>query len=352
MEERDKKTELLVGLFLFVGLLLLGGLILQFGSVRELLKTTYEITVPFPNATGIKEGTPIMLGGSKIGKVPRMPKLNEQFNGVIIPLEIYQDKKIPIDAKFSIGTAGLLGDSYIEIRPTGAVPQAFIEPGAVLTSSNVVVSGGLGALQDTASQVGKKADLVMDDMRHVLADVRVTMGKVNTEALSADSLKHFRDSMEHLNGTMARLDSKVLSDENANNLKEAISELKDAATGFKNTARNLDEQTKRLGPMFDKLEPAIAKTDQIMVGLDSSLKSLKVVADNLAGATKGMKRGDGLLTALFNDDKLKYDFKDLVSNMKRNGVLFYKDNAEKISAEERRNAPAVPRSPLLRPGGR
>jgi hypothetical protein len=35
MEEHDKKTELMVGLFLFVGLLLLGGLSLQFGSLRE-----------------------------------------------------------------------------------------------------------------------------------------------------------------------------------------------------------------------------------------------------------------------------------------------------------------------------
>lgn len=352
MEERDKKTELLVGLFLFVGLLLLGGLILQFGSVRELMKTTYEITVPFPDGTGIKEGTPIVLGGSKIGKVPRAPKLNEQFNGVIIPLEIYHDKKIPIDAKFSIGTSGLLGDAYVEIRPTGNTTNQYIEPGAVLTKDNVSVSGGLGALQDTASQVGKKADLVMDDMRHVLADVRVTMGKVNTEALSEDTLKHFRNSIERLNGTMARLDSKVLSDENAQNLKDAISELKEAAIGFKNTAKNLDDQTKRLGPMIDKFEPVIAKSDQVMTTMDSTLKSFKVVADNLAGATKGMKPGDGLLNALFSDQKLKTDFRDLIANMKRNGVLFYRDNAEKISAEEQRKAPAPHLSPLGRPGGR
>ena len=37
MDERDKKTELLVGLFLFVGLIMLALLILQFGSVRSLM---------------------------------------------------------------------------------------------------------------------------------------------------------------------------------------------------------------------------------------------------------------------------------------------------------------------------
>ncbi len=35
MEERDKKTELLVGLFLLIGLLLISGLILEFSSVLE-----------------------------------------------------------------------------------------------------------------------------------------------------------------------------------------------------------------------------------------------------------------------------------------------------------------------------
>ena len=343
MEERDKKTELLVGLFLFIGLMLLGGLILQFGSVRELLKKTYEITVPFADGTGVKEGTPVMLGGSKIGKVPRLPKLNDQSNGVIVALEIYQDKKIPKDAKFSIGTAGLLGDAFVEIRPSGRDTESYIEPGSVLTASNVSTGGGLGALQDTASQISKKADLVMDDLRSALSDIKETVTKVNKDALSPQTILHFKESIEHLNGTMTRVDTKLLGDENANNLKTAIAELKEAATGFKNTAQTLDTQTKRLGPMFDKLDPAIARADGVMKGLDDALKSIKTVADNLAVATKGMKNGDGLLRALFSDEKLKNDFKDLIANMKHNGVLFYRDNADKARVdEEEKRGPTQP----------
>ena len=347
MEDRDKKTELLVGLFLFIGLLLLGTLILQFGSVREVFKTTYEITVPFPDANGVKEGTPVVLGGSKIGKVPRIPKLNDQFNGVIIPLEIYQDKKIPSDSKFTIGTAGLLGDSFIEIRTSGKPTESYIKPGTVLTKENVGSSGGLGALQDSASQISKKADLVMDDLRSALVDIKEVVMKVNKDALGPKTIKDFGDSMEHLNQTMTRVDTQVLGDDNANNLKTAISELKEAATSFKSVAQNLDSQVKRLGPMFDKLDPAISKADNVMTDLDASLKSIKVVTDNLGAATKGMKAGDGLLKALFSDEKLKTDFKDLISNIKRNGVLFYKDNSDKIRAEEEEKRPSS--QPLRRP---
>ena len=334
MEERDKKTELLVGLFLLVGMLLLGVLILRFGSVLEYFKTTYEITVPFPDAAGVKQGTPVVLGGSKIGKVPRMPQLNDQFNGVIIPLEIYDDKKIPADSKFTIGTSGLLGDSFIEIRTSGKAPDKYITPGTFITKESVGTGGGLGALQDSASQISKKADLVMDDLRSALVDIKEMVMKVNKDALGPQTIKEFNESIQHLNSTMTRVDTKVLGDENSNNLKTAIAELKDAATSFKNVAQNLDTQTKRLGPMFDKLDPAISKADNVMTDLDASLKSIKVVADNLGVATKGMKSGDGLLKALFSDEKLKTDFKDLVSNIKRNGVLFYKDNADKIRAED------------------
>ncbi|MDB6139479.1 MAG: ABC-type transporter Mla maintaining outer rane lipid asymmetry, component MlaD [Verrucomicrobiaceae bacterium] len=346
MEERDKKTELLVGLFLFIGLLLLGGLILQFGSVREVLRKTYEITVPFADGTGVKEGTPVMLGGSKIGKVPHLPRLNEQFNGVIVTLEIYQEKKIPKDAKFSIGTAGLLGDAFVEIRPTGKDTESYIEPGTVLTADNVAASG---SLQDTATQVGKKADLVMDDMRAALGEVKDAMGKVNKDALGADTLKHFRESIEHLNGTMTRMDTKVMGDENTGNLKSAIADIKDGAASFKTSAKNLEDGTKRLDTMFEKLDPAITKVDRIMVDLDTSIKSFKTVADNLAGATKGMKNGDGLFKSLFTDDKLKNDFSALISNMKHNGVLFYRDNADKRKTEEdEQRGPVV--SPLRKPG--
>lgn len=355
MDERDKKTELLVGLFLTIGLVLLGLLILQFGSVREHFKDTYEITVPFPDATGVKVGTPIMLGGSRIGKVPRMPKLNEHFNGVIVPLEIYKDKRIPKDAKFSIGTAGLLGDAFVEIRPTGAATTAYIDPGAHLTDEDVQKGGGISGLQDTAQQVGKKVDVALEDIRGAVADLRVSLKKINDGALSDKTLADFRESMEHLNGTMKRVDDKVLGEENAANLKAAIADIKDAAAGFKASAKNAQDATAKLGPMFDKLDPAIAKVDKVVDRADEALKSIKTGADSFAAATKKLNSGDGLLQALMSDRQLKNDFKsaiadlkDVASNVKRSGFVWYKNIADKEKAEQQqKKEPEPPQRPPL-----
>jgi ABC-type transporter Mla subunit MlaD len=109
MEERDKKTELLVGLFLTVGLIMLSLLVLQFGSVRDLFKGSYFLSVSFPNASGLKEASPVVLAGKRIGKVKNKPRHNETYTGVIIDLEIFEGEKIPSGSTFTVTTAGLMG---------------------------------------------------------------------------------------------------------------------------------------------------------------------------------------------------------------------------------------------------
>lgn len=344
MIDRDKKTEMLVGLFVLVGLLMLGGLILQFGRVREIFKDTYHLRVAFPNASGIKEGSPVYLGGSRVGKVRKNPELNATFNGVIIDLELFKDVQIPRDAVFGIGSAGLMGDALVEIKPTGNETKDFIphDYDKVIDGSK---SGGLSDLQGQAEGVAKKVDLVLDDVRTALVDVKGAMEKINKGALSDTTIQDFKQSMEHLNKTMTRVDDKVLGEENATNLKAALADLKDAAASFKTSAKNVEESSKKLGPMFDKLDPAIAKADKVMTTADESLQSIKKAADSFSLAARNITTGKGLLGALINDPELKDEFSDLIYNLKRNGVIFYKNTADKEVPKEQ---PAAKPTPFFR----
>lgn len=333
MIDSDKKTEMLVGLFVFVGLLLLGGLILQFGRVREVFKDTYHLRVAFPNAAGIKDGSPVFLGGSRVGKVDKKPKLNDTFTGVIIDLELFKDVMIPADATFAIGSAGLMGDALVEIKPTGKKTDVFLphDYDKIIEGEQ---AGSLNDLQSTAKSVGEKVDVVLDDVRVGLKDIRTAMAKVNQGALSDSTIQNFKDSIEHLHNTLKRVDDKVLGDENAQNLKSALADLKDAAASFKNASKNIEESSKRLGPMFDKLDPAIARADKVMATADESLQSIKKAADNFAIAAQNITSSKGLLGALMNDQRLMSDFRDLIYNFKVNGPLWYKDTASKLRAED------------------
>lgn len=348
MIDSDKKTEMLVGLFLFVGLLMLGGLILQFGRVREVFKDTYTLRVEFANASGIKEGSPVFLGGSRVGKVNHKPELNTTFTGVIIDLELFKDVLVPADATFAVSSAGLMGDALIEIKPSGKETDVFLphDYDKIIAGEK---AGGLSDLQSTAKSVGEKVDGVLDEVKIALTDVKQAMSKINKGALADGTIQDFKEGMEHLNSTLKRVDEKVLGDENAENLKTALADLKEAAASFKSASKNVEESSKKLGPMFDKLDPAIAKAEGVMASADESLQSIKKAADAFSAAAENITTGKGLLGALMNDQRLMTDFRDLIYNFKVNGPLWYKDTAERLRAEElKRQSDEQPKRGIFR----
>lgn len=331
----NRKTELLVGLFLLVGLTMVGALILQFGRVNEMFSDSYTLKLAFPNAPGIKKGSPVYLGGSRIGKVRDKPLLEPDSSGVTLEIEIFGDKRVPKSSSFLVGTNGLMGDALIDIKidlkDDGSDITDFypFDYDKIIDGSR---DGGLGSLQDTAASAAKKVDVVLDDVKLALTDIRTAMKKVNEGALSDDVISDFKQSMEHLNKTMTRVDDKVLGEENAANLKAAISDIKDAAASFKKTATNLETTTAKLGPMFDKLDPAIAKADKVMTSADQALTSVKKGVDDFAAIARSMRSGDGLMAALLNDPELKGEFKALIGNLKERGILRYKDLSEPAPA--------------------
>jgi phospholipid/cholesterol/gamma-HCH transport system substrate-binding protein len=334
MEERDKKTELLVGLFLTFGLLLLGMLVLQFGSVRELFKTSYEITVPFPDGTGIRDGTPVRLGGSKVGKVPRQPVLDADFKGVLITLEIYDHVKIPKDAKFGIGTAGLLGDSFIEIRTTGTESEAYIEPGSQLPKENVVGATGLGALQDSAKDLGKQAEDVLAEIKLAVKDLRVSLDKINGKALGDENMNELKESFAHLNSVLKRLDEKTLGEETSKDVKEAVASFKAAAKSMEEAAKKFDPIVTKIDSASGKIDSAAGKADTVMANADKAIKSIDEAADSLGKVGTDLRKGEGLLPALIHDRTLKNEFSMLISNLRQKGVLWYKDKAGEQQARQ------------------
>jgi ABC-type transporter Mla subunit MlaD len=337
----NRKTELLVGLFLLVGLAMVGAIILQFGRVNELFKDSYTLTLAFPNAPGIKKGSPVYLGGSRIGKVKDTPLLEADSSGVTLQIEVFGDKRIPKSSTFLVGTNGLMGDALIDIKITQKTDAGPITEFYAF-DHNVIIQGaregGLGGLQDSAASAAKKVDVALDDVKLALTDVRTAMKKINEGALSDQVIGDFKESMEHLKNTMTRVDEKVLGEENAANLKIAISDIKDAAGSFKKSATNFEATTAKLSPMIDKLDPAIAKADKVMIRADEALTSVKKAADELATVGRTLRTGNGLMAALMNDPELKKEFSSLIGNLKQRGILRYKDLSDEAPA------PAAPPS--------
>lgn len=96
-----------------------GFLVWSVGGSAGTLRASYPLVAQFPNVDGIQPGTEVRLAGVRIGRVGRVD-LNRQTYLAKATLEIPDDIALPTDTAALIQSDGLLGGSYLELRPGGA----------------------------------------------------------------------------------------------------------------------------------------------------------------------------------------------------------------------------------------
>ena len=272
MNRHERGLEFKVGIFVFAGLAMLGALVVQFGRLGEGFKTYYTVTVQFSDASGLLKGSDVLLAGARIGKVSGGPRLVREGTGVAVPLKIYDYIKIAEGSKFTVGSSGLLGDRFVDVKMPPGVPTKFLPPNAYVN----------GARETGIDDLTREGGALVGDLRGVVQ-------KIDT--------------------TVTRLNEDVLSKESAQNLKSSIAHLNEATSAFA-------ESAKKLGPVVDKA--------------DSAMDSAKKAADDLQRVLSSATQGRGVLAALLTNQELANDLRALVSNLRAHGVLFYRDTAAKI----------------------
>jgi len=269
MNRHERGLEFKVGIFIFIGCVALAGLVVKFGRLGEGVKTYYELTVRFADASGLLTNSDVLLGGAKIGRVSGGPRLVPDGPGVAVPLRIYDYVKLPLGSKFSVGSSGLLGDRFVTVTPPTGPPNGYIQKNAFIDGTRE------SGFDDLTRQGGA-----------LVGDLRTTVQKLNQDTLSAQNLDNLKASMEHL--------------------KEA---------------------TNALAQSSKKLDGVIDKADLTMVSAEKAADSLQ---DAIADARKMLRnamQGKGLVAALLNDQGLANDLHALITNLREHGVLFYRDSA-------------------------
>jgi ABC-type transporter Mla subunit MlaD len=274
--------------------------------------------------------TDVRLGGVKIGRVAESPTVNlESYGGAIVQLEIFADFQVPAGSKFTIGSNGLLGDSLVEIEAPNKRDGTFIEPGSIVEGSS---SGGFGALASSAEDLSRKGQDVLEDVRDALGDLGSAIEKLDQNILREENLTRFDNAMTSLTEALESLNAKVLTDTNTDNLRDTLANLKQASAKF-------DDAAAKVGPLLDKGDAAVSE-------LEPGLKKLFSAADGAGQAIEKLNNGEGLLAALLEDESLRGEVELFVSNLRRNGILRYKDNAT-AAEDDDRNTPSGRRKGLF-----
>ena len=118
MTERAERAELVVGAAVLA--IAAGFLAWSVGGWGERGQGTYPLVASFPNVDGVERGTEVRLAGVRVGRVSDV-RLNPDTYYAEAELRVPESIVLPTDSAALIQSDGLLGGSYIELRPGGAV---------------------------------------------------------------------------------------------------------------------------------------------------------------------------------------------------------------------------------------
>ncbi|TSA33313.1 MAG: MCE family protein [Verrucomicrobiaceae bacterium] len=294
MTSEERFTQTKVGIFILIGIVTIGMMVVYFGRLGEGVRNYYNLRVEFPNASGLLRGSEVLLAGAKIGRMVNDPIILPDMNGVYVDLRIFDHVKIPSASEFTIGSSGLLGDKFVQIdlKP-GAKDSAPIAPGTTIKGTNG--GGGLGGMAEDAGAL--------------VAELRTTVGNVNS--------------------VVKKLDSGLLNEEGIASLKE--------------TLKNLQTTSSSLAAASAKVDGVVAKAETTIESGKGTMDSAKKAADELQHALsdirallREVRQGQGALGTLIANRETADNLRALVSNLRKYGILWYRDGEKsKSPAPER-----------------
>ena len=276
MTQSTRASEVKVGLFVFLALAALAYMSLQVGGGAFLRGGTYDISVEFPNVSGLKAAAPVEIAGIEVGTVKDIALAEGRAR---VTLQIRSQYPVRADVAALIRTRGVLGDKYVELAGGTAAAPALADGGRIAAT-------GAGAGMD---HLLEKVGRIADDIGLVAKSVAGVLGGPQGEQDLRLTVTSLRDMSVSLN---------QLVQANMESLNTIVANMKDFTGDLKNITGN---NRQSIQAMVDNFSAASGQ-------LKNSLEAMNRVMARLA-------TGQGALGQLINDPKMGEDLKTTVASL-------------------------------------
>lgn len=301
-----------VGLFILIGLLVFGGFIfwLKGGKFRD---NSYQITVAFEDAGGLREGAKIRYRGIEVGSIN---SIIPRSNGIDVIFKINGNLRIPRDVQIQINLSGLLGETVVNIIPKKELT-------AEAESINPL------------SEECQKSQLILCNKERIKGQNSVDLFSSLTRLSELYGSPEFYNNINSAvsNASLAGKKIAILSDELSNfskDVKKDISKISNTADAFTNTANVTTEKINKLGDQFsttsDQINLLITNLNDI---ISENRTNFSVAIANVSDTTKQLSDLVGELESTVGEVKSKVketDTKKIVKNLEE-----FSENLKEIS---------------------
>jgi len=168
-QKQLKWSQLRVGITVIVSCVTLGVLLFLMSGTRGLFSKRIKLQSYFDNASGLREGAPVRLSGVDVGNVIHIrvvPDKDKQQTPVEVIMKVSTKYGFDLrrDSVISLETAGVLGETYLDIDSSQAV-GAIVQDGDTLATQthpdfNQVVRASQSTLENMDALL-KRADRIL-----------------------------------------------------------------------------------------------------------------------------------------------------------------------------------------------
>jgi len=347
-QKQLKWSQLRVGITVIIASLTLGFLLFLMSGTSGLLTPRITVKAYFDNAEGLRPGAPVRLSGVDIGNVSRIrivSSKDKQLTPVEVTMKIstkYNDS-MRRDSEISLETAGVLGETYLDIDSSQAV-GGLLQDGDTLSTQvhpdfNQVVRASQSTLQNMDALL-KRADRILafaESGKGSLGKLIYDPTLYNRFSLTIADFQKIVEQVGNGEGSLGRLISRNDAyDKFLATLDKMNSIIDDMQQGKGTAGRFLKDPS-----IYNNANDTIANlkkiTDDINAGKgtigklskDEELaKKLDTTLTKLSELTTRLEAGEGTVGKLFKDDTLYNNTNEMLTET-RSLVKAIRENPKK-----------------------
>ena len=279
--EDSRRLSLMVGAFFIVTLVSLAVAVLTLSSESGLFVSYYKIYANFDDVQGLLPGAPVWMAGKEIGRIDEVEFTefgSERPIHVAMRINRGIQTRVRSDSVATIGTIGVLGDSYIEIRPGSPDGSVLIDGEKINAVSPTNIYAALAQGTDALANVSELAR----NLNLVVSDVREE--GVVTKAASA----------------VSAVSNIILEIENGNGMLHGL--VYDGGDG--DGVGSIERSLASIESILNEVESGNGMLNSLIYAEDTTgVADIQESLDSLSDILLEVKNGDGLLHALIYDEE-------------------------------------------------
>ena len=341
-----QNKNLMVGTFVLAGLVLFMAALFLIGNRHEAFARHVDYYADFTNLSGLSKGSKVQVAGMDAGQVLEIAVPASPQARFRVKLRISENLQglVRTDSLATIGTQGIVGDTFLLIHPGSAQAPAatplFVLPSKepldianLLDQGQGLVSDVDGAVKDTDGLLKKTGDQLgpalananatlmnVNDVVAGLKQGRGTAGMLLQDPALATQIRQTMTNVQQASANLGQLTNKangLMADVQSRNFPQKVDE---TIAVVKSAASNADASTRQIRQTIEEASVPDENGATPGVNIRESLSNASTATANVADGTEALKH-NFLLRGFFLH-RGYYDLTNISADKYRQDRLF------------------------------